>query len=130
MSAARVKDSSASLDPAAFEQVHTIRGVTYTFRELEIGEWDDLVLKATSTKKVNGVEVEETDNTLLLKLMVMSSCTSPRLTVPGLAKLRMPVALRINRIVNDMHYELTPDDPKKDKDGEETQEGDDEAGNG
>lgn len=117
MSARPVSVSAADLDTAPFEKTITLRGVTYRFRELSIGEYDDLVKKATTTKQnALGEDIDTLDQALLLRLMVLNSCISPKLRADRLNELSMPVVLKINKLVNDMHYGDVPEDKPKDDD--------------
>jgi hypothetical protein len=109
------------LTPDFLEEEVTVRGVTYKLRELSIGDYDELVKKATS-KTVNplsGVEDETIDNALLLKLMVLRCSVEPKLTPETLAGLPMRVVLKLNQTVNRMHYGDEPETVKKDGDSEE-----------
>ena len=101
-----------------------IRGEVYTLRELTIGEYDDLTLKATE-KRMNPLterEEEVVNNTTLLRLMVAKSAG---VSVSKQADLEMPVVLTLNKLVNDMHF---PDTEGKDKLWEPVDEEGDEAG--
>ena len=99
------RGATNSLSPEFLEETVTVRGATYKLRELSIGEYDELVAKATTTK-TNGVgdETESVDNTLLLKLMVMKCAVDPKLTAETMSLLPMRVMLKINQTVNRMHY--------------------------
>ncbi len=109
------------LTPDFLEEEVTVRDVTYKLRELSIGDYDELVRKATS-KTVNplsGVEDETIDNALLLKLMVLKCSVEPKLTPETLAGLPMRVVLKLNQTVNRMHYGDEPETVKKDGESEE-----------
>ena len=85
-----------------------IRGIRFKIRELTIGEYDELEKKAT-TKRPNpvnpdGPEIEVTDRSQLLRLMVLKCVVEPRLTPSKLADLPMRVALGLNDVVNGMHF--------------------------
>ena len=116
-----------TVDPA--EKAINLRGTIYRFRELTIGEYDDLVKLATSQRPspVTGADVDVVDNTLLLRLMVLKCCVEPKLTQPMMNVLPMPVVLKINDTVNQMHY---GDEPELAMPGEETKEEGDSTGNG
>jgi hypothetical protein len=107
------------LTPEFLEEEVTVRGLTFRLRELSIGDYDDLVRKATTktTNPVTGGEDESIDNSLLLKLMVLRCSFDPKLTAETLAGLPMRVVLKLNQTVNRMHYGDEPATPKKD-DGE------------
>lgn len=80
----------------------TLRGVTYNFREISIGEYDEAVVKATDVKtNALGEDIETTDRGRLLRLMVVKSAG---LSPAELSGLPMPVVLKLNQIVNDLHY--------------------------
>jgi hypothetical protein len=116
------------LTPDFLEEEVTVRGITYHFRELSIGEYDDLVTKATrkESNPLTGDETEVVDNTVLLKLMVLRCCTDPKLTPESLASLPMRVVLKFNQTVNRMHYGDEPATEKKADDAEEgTDQGND-----
>jgi hypothetical protein len=103
---------TTTLTPEFLEEAVTIRGVTYRLRELSIGDYDELVRKATRSEmnQVTGQNEEETDNTLLLKLMVMKCSVEPKITAETLSGLPMRVVLRLNQTVNRMHYGDEPVD--------------------
>ncbi len=105
---------AAALSPDFLEEEVTIRGTTFHLRELSIGDYDDLVKKAT-TKQTNalGEESETIDNSLLLKLMVLKCAYDPKLTPESLANLPMRVVLKLNSTVNRMHYGDEPEEVKK-----------------
>lgn len=113
--------------------VATLRGVTYTLREISIGEYDECVQKATDTKtNALGEDVEVTDRGRLLRLMVIKSAG---ISAADLSALKMPVVLKLNQLVNDMHYldEKTDEekkveaDAKKKADKKAGADGDDEG---
>jgi hypothetical protein len=103
--------SAAVLSPDFLEEEVAIRGVTYKLRELSIGEYDDLVKKATKTvpNALTGQDDETIDNALLLKLMVMKCSVDPKLSPEALAGLPMRAALKLNQTVNRMHYGDEPE---------------------
>jgi hypothetical protein len=102
---------TATLDPTFLEEEVSARGTTYRFRELSIGEYDDLVKKATTKvpNPLTGADEESIDNTLLLKLMVIKCSIEPKLTPEILAGLPMRVVLKLNQTVNRMHYGDEPE---------------------
>lgn len=113
------------LTPEFLEESVIARGVTYRFRELSIGEYDDLVQKAT-TKRPNGLggEDEMIDNAVLLKLMVIKCSVDPKLTPESLAKLPMRVVMKFNSTVNRMHYGDEPEEKAPETDsGDDAEEG-------
>jgi len=118
--------ASVSLTPDFLEEEVTIRNVTYKLRELSIGDYDDLVKKATRnvTNPVTGEEDESIDNALLLKLMVLRCSVDPKLTPETLAALPMRVVLKLNQTVNRMHYGDEPE-TKPAEGGEEPAKGED-----
>jgi len=120
--------ASVSLTPDFLEEEVTVRNVTYKLRELSIGDYDDLVKKATRnvTNPVTGEEDESIDNALLLKLMVLRCSVDPKLTPETLAALPMRVVLKLNQTVNRMHYGDEPETkPKAVEEGEEPAKGED-----
>ena len=114
--------SAADLDSTPFERKIALRGTVYRFRELSIGEYDDLQKKATTSKtNALGEDIETLDNTLLLRLMVLKCCISPKLSPDRLSEMSMAVVRRLNKLVNEMHF----DDIKEDKVEEEEDEAED-----
>jgi hypothetical protein len=117
---------AASLTPDFLEEEITVRGMTFRLRELSIGDYDELVKKAT-TKVANpltGQDDESIDNSLLLKFMVLRCSVDPKLTPESLAGLPMRVVLKLNQTVNRMHYGDEPETEKKADDAaEETPKG-------
>jgi hypothetical protein len=107
--------ASTALTPNFLEEEVTVRGVSYHLRELSIGDYDELVKKATSKVQnpITGEEVETIDNSLLLKLMVLKCSFDPKLTPESLAGLPMRVVLKLNQTVNRMHYGDEPAEEKK-----------------
>lgn len=118
-------------DGLAWER-HQFRGVMYKVSELEIGDYDDIVKKATRKEKRTNddtgatEEVEILDQQLQSRLMLKACIVEPaKVDIPKLGT-RLTVAL--NRIVNTLHYGEEPDElkpPKKadDDDGEEKKPG-------
>lgn len=103
------------LTPDFLEEEVTLRnGVTYRLRELSIGDYDELVKKATNktSNPITGEENESIDNSLLLKLMVLRCSVDPKLTAETLASLPMRVVLKLNQTVNKMHYGDEPETKK------------------
>ena len=116
-----------SLTPDFLEEEVTVRGLTFRLRELSIGDYDELVKKASKpvTNLATGQEDEIIDNSLLLKLMVLRCSVEPKLTPESLANLPMRVVLKLNQTVNKMHYGDEPETEKKADDtaDEETPKG-------
>ena len=102
---------TATLTPDFLEETVFIRGTTYRLRELSIGDYDELVKKATRsvTNPITGEDQETVDNSLLLKLMVIRCSVEPKLTAETLAALPMRVVLKLNQTVNRMHYGDEPE---------------------
>lgn len=116
--------AGSALSPDFIETKVNIRGTTYTIRELSIGEYDELVRKATKTQpNALGEDVETIDNTLLLKLMVLKSVVTPRLNPEALSNLPMRVVLKLNQTVNQLHYGDEPETEAPDESEEESGEG-------
>lgn len=106
-------EAKTNTDPT--EKTVTLRGTPYHLRELTIAEYDDCVVKATDTKQnALGEDIEVTDRGRLLRLMVLKSAG---LTLADLSTLKMPVVLKLNQLVNDMHYvdELTDEEKAEEK---------------
>ena len=110
-----------SLTPDFLEEEVTVRGLTFRLRELSIGDYDELVKKASKpvTNLATGQEDEIIDNSLLLKLMVLRCSVEPKLTPESLANLPMRVVLKLNQTVNKMHYGDEPETEKKADDAAE-----------
>jgi hypothetical protein len=105
-------------DPSTEPEVVKIvaRGVEYTFRELEIGEYDKLVKEASHQEAdEDGVMQEVTDNTILLRLMVFKSCVSPKMTPETAAKMGTKLYRGLSRVVNDLHFSAEPITQVKDE---------------
>ena len=118
--------AASPITPDFLEEEVTVRGVTYRLRELSIGDYDELVKKATTktTSPMTGAEDEVIDNALLLKFMVLRCSVEPKLTPESLASLPMRVVLKLNQTVNRMHYGDEPETEKKADDAaEETPKG-------
>jgi hypothetical protein len=100
------------------EKTINVRGIEYRFRELTIGEYDDLTSKATSNRPnpVTGQDEEVIDRELLLRLMVMKSSVEPRINAEALSSLPMRVAFKFNQTVNEMHFGDEPEGEKKEDD--------------
>ena len=109
------RTASRQLTPDFIEEEVVIRGVAFRLRELSIGEYDDLVKKATSkqTNALTGEESDYIDNGLLLKLMVLKCSVEPKLTAETMANLPMRVILKLNQTVNRLHYGDEPESEKK-----------------
>jgi len=105
------------------EEVVKIRDQEFRLRELSIGEYDDLVKKASTehTNAMTGEEEERTDNQLLLKLMVLKCVVDPKVSAADLSSMPMRVVLKLNQTVNRMHYGDEPSEEVK-ADGEEEDE--------
>lgn len=86
-----------------------VRGQQFTFRELEIGEYDKL-LKQSSHKEADedGVMQDVTDSQLLLRLMVPKSCISPKMTPDTVNAMGTRMYRALARVVNDLHYGNEP----------------------
>lgn len=107
---------SQALTPDFNEEEVTLRnGVTYRLRELSIGDYDELVAKATKkvTNPLTGEDAETIDNAVLLKMMVLRCSVDPKLTAESLSNLPMRVVLKLNKTVNLMHYGEEPETRKK-----------------
>jgi hypothetical protein len=117
----------ASLTPDFLEEEVIVRGSTFRLRELSIGDYDDLVKKATTKQSnpITGEETETIDNSVLLKMMVLKCSVAPKLNAESLANLPMRVVLKLNQTVNRMHYGDEPETEKKadDEPEEETAKG-------
>lgn len=99
------------LSPKFNETTIRLRGVDYTLRELSIEEYENLVEKAT-VKRENqfGSEVEEIDQTVLLKLMRDKCLVEPRLKPSEQSALPARVIFKLNAAVREMHYGDEPEE--------------------
>ena len=81
-----------------------IRGRVYTFTELEIGEYDKLVTKATRREQdpETGVEEDIIDNVLLMRLMIDKTVEPKPPQEVVHTGTRMYRAF--SKIINDLHY--------------------------
>ena len=102
------------LTPDFLEEEVIIRGISYHLRELSIGEYDDLVTKATKkiTNPITGEDTETIDNAVLLKMMVLKCSFDPKINAEALSSLPMRVVLKLNQTVNKMHYGDEPESKK------------------
>jgi len=103
----------------------------FTLRSLSISDYDDCLKKATTTRPdpVTGEDRDFTDNQALLRFMVMKCVVSPKMTPDVLGNLPTPIAFTLNRLVNEMHFDL--DSVKvEDIEDEEDEEGADDKGEG
>jgi hypothetical protein len=104
---ASVTPSAADFDINPRVEKHSFRGRVYTFTELTIAEYDDLVRTATTKDENTGVET--LDDRLLMKLMTMKVVdVTPR----EYAKLGARVVFSLNAVVRAMHYNEEPDELK------------------
>ena len=120
--------AASTITPNFLEEEVTVRGSTFHLRELSIGDYDELVKKATKsvTNPMTGEEDESIDNALLLKLMVLRCSFDPKLTPEVLAGLPMRVVLKLNQTVNRMHYGDEPETKASSaEEGEEPAKGED-----
>ena len=103
-----------------------IRGRTYRFTELPIGEYDKCVKSATS-KQPDGLggEEEVIDNTLLMRLLINKSADPKPSPEVGAREYRA-----FAKIVNDLHYGDEPIEILGDEEEEETEEGSAEGNEG
>jgi hypothetical protein len=115
------------LTPEFSEETVVIRGVPYRLRELSIGDYEDLVKKATinKTNPLTGEDDDQIDNALLLKLMVIRCSVAPKLNAEALSNLPMRVVLKLNQTVNKMHYGDEPESKPAEEEEEEEPKGND-----
>jgi hypothetical protein len=103
-----------------------VRGSRFTFRELDISEYDKLVKAATHQEADDdGIMQDVTDSTLLLRLMIPKSCIDPKLTPDIVAAMGSRGYRALARIVNELHYGDEPVTRVKDDEtpAEETPKG-------
>ncbi len=102
------KTASAPSNVASTKVVE-IRGTRFTFRELEIGEYDDLVKKAAHEEAdEDGVMQEVVDNALLMRLMILKCCVEPKLNADSLNGYGTRIYRAFGRIVNELHFDSEP----------------------
>jgi len=86
-----------------------IRGQRYTFRELEISEYNKLVKQASHEEAdADGIMQEVVDNGVLMLLMIRRSCISPVMTPDQVAALPTRAQRAISGIVNTLHFGVEP----------------------
>jgi hypothetical protein len=103
--------------PTAADAKVEIRGVRYEFRELTISEYDKLMKQATREEVDDDGETQEmTDSSLLLRLLILKSCVSPKITADDLNQIPTRIYRSIARVVNDLHYAEEPVKQIKDED--------------
>jgi hypothetical protein len=75
----------------------TLRGTTYVLKELPADVYE---------KCLEGSRDDDgnSDNVILLKLMLDKSLQSPKMTVKQLWELPYPVIRKLNDIINDIHF--------------------------
>ena len=98
------------------EESVTLRGRTYTFRELDVSVYDDLVEQSTTKNDLNE---EMTDNTLLSKLVTVKSCISPRLP-DGLQGMPLRLSQKLRQVAGRVNF---GDEPEEKEDEADVQEG-------
>lgn len=123
-----VTPSAADFSTKPYTEKHQYRGRLYTFTELPIGEYDELVRTATTKDEDTGIET--LDDRLLMKLMTMKVVdVTPR----EYAQLGARVVFSLNAVVRNMHYNAEPDElkgaPPADT-GNDSESGKDSPGNG
>lgn len=99
-----------------------IRGRVYTFTELEIGEYDKLVTKATKREEDpdTGIAEDVIDNVLLMRLMI-DKVVDPK---PPQEILRVGTRMyrAFSRIINELHYGDEPVEILGDEEGDAPEE--------
>lgn len=103
----RAVTSAADFSTEPRVEKHAFRGRTFTFTELTIAEYDELIRQATIKDELTGVEA--LDDRLLMKLMTMRVVdVTPR----EYQKLGARVVFSLNAVVRAMHYNEEPDELK------------------
>ena len=98
------------------ERTVRLRGIDYTFRELDVTAYDDLVRLATSTNEAGD---EMIDNGLLRKLVTVKTCVSPQLP-EGLSRMPMRLAQKLQLIAQEINY---GPEPEEEDEGPDVREG-------
>lgn len=119
------KLEASGFDDGLAWEVHEYRGIRYKVTELAIGDYDDIVKKATRKEKRvdpgSGVEeeVEILDQQLQSRMMLKSCIVEPARI--DITKLGTRLVVTLNRVVNNLHYGDEPDavKPAKKDDGDE-----------
>ena len=99
-----------------------IRGRVYTFTELEIGEYDKLVTKATKREQdpETGLEEDVIDNVLLMRLMI-DKVVDPK-PPQEVVHTGTRMYRAFSKIINELHYGDEPVELLGDDDSGETPE--------
>lgn len=107
MSSVKAPKSPAAGDYKDEFVVRTVilRGRSYTFRELDVSQYDSLVELATSK---DAQDQEMVDNGLLRKLMTVATCVTPRLP-DGLAGVPMRLANKLTLVAQQVNYGDEPE---------------------
>jgi len=57
-----------------------MRGITFHLQEISIDRYDELLKQCTETVEINGVDVERTNEDLLLRLVTLDTLVEPKLS--------------------------------------------------
>ena len=109
---------------------HTYRKTKFVFEEADVATYDKCLKKATSTKEdpVTGQDVEETDENLLLRLLMRECIREPKgldFTTIGIRLMR-----QLERDIRALHFDVEPmTGAARGKKKDDEEEGDDDSPN-
>lgn len=83
------------------EQIKTVRGVEYTFRELSANEYEEIVKLVTDVD--GNAELNK-----VLKLMAIKAIVSPKFTADDLGRKPYPIYRELLGVVSEMHFSDMP----------------------
>jgi hypothetical protein len=114
-----VSSRKSSLTEDFLEETITLRGTTYTFRELTGAQYEEFV------KLCEGPD-GSSDLSAVLKLMIPASMTEPKLTIDQIVAKPLPVYNALAGIVNRLHFRSEQDEGRKaPEEGDEEKPGND-----
>ena len=103
--------AKAAISDEFLEEQITLRGTTYTFKELSAEQYEDIL-------KLSEGPDGSADLATVLRLMIPESLVSPKLSAEQLYKKPLPVITAIQATVNRMHFRDEPVETPADEDGE------------
>lgn len=118
--------TAAALDDQPLVSKFKMRGVQYELLEMDITVYDKLVTLCTATKMVDGIETEEINEGILIRMMIEKV-----LVTPLWAKVHKSVRIirALEREVRDLHFGLEPIERPKDDDDDNDDDNDDDVDN-
>lgn len=107
------KKSETTLSDEFLTESITLRGTTYTFKELSGSKYEEMLKLAEGPDGT-------ADLATVLRLMIPESLVSPALTAEKIYAKPLPVVTAIQNLVNKMHFRAETADPESsDEAGEE-----------